>query len=112
MTRTALKALWFGGGGIVATWLAVSPNPGVPRVSPASTVQRSTAPNALEELSAQSTRLRQRRSAATPNESTRNPFRFKSPKLAPPSEPQRDRQIPAHVDSALPVAPPPRVPES
>ena len=107
MTRTTLKALWFGGGGIVATWLAVSPNPGVARVSPASTVERPSAPNALEELSAQSTRLRERRGAATPNEPTRNPFRFKAPKPAPQAEPQRDRQIPAHLDSALPIAPPP-----
>ena len=107
MTRTTLRALWFGGGGIVATWFAVSPNTGVAPVSPASTLQRPSAPNALEELSAQSTRLRERRSAATPNETTRNPFRFKGPKPAPRPEPQRDRQIPAHLDSAPPIAPPP-----
>ena len=106
MTRTTLKALWFGGGGIVATWLAVSPNTGVAPVSPASTLQRPSAPNALEELSAQSTRLRERRSAATPDESTRNPFRFKSPKPAPQPAPQRDRQLPTSLDSALPMAPP------
>jgi hypothetical protein len=107
MTRTTLKALWFGGGGIVATWLAVSPNTGVARVSPPSTVQHPSAPDAFEELSAQSTRLRERRAAATPNESTRNPFRFKSSKPLTPPEPQRERQIPAHVESPLPVAPPP-----
>ena len=28
MTRTTLKALWFGGGGVLATWFAVSPNTG------------------------------------------------------------------------------------
>ena len=27
MTRTTFKALWVGGGGVLATWLAVSPNP-------------------------------------------------------------------------------------
>ena len=107
MTRTTLKALWFGGGGIVATWIAVSPNPRVAPVSPASTVERHSAPNALEELSAQSTRLRERRTAAMPQESTRNPFRFKSPKPAPQPETQRDRQLPSHMESALPVAPPP-----
>ena len=107
MTRTTLKALWFGGGGIVATWIAVSPNTGVAPVSPASTLQRPPAPSALEEFSAQSTRLRERRSAATPHESTRNPFRFKSPKPAPQPEPQRERQLPSHVESALPINPPP-----
>ena len=91
MTRATLKALWFGGGGIVATWIAVSPNAGVAPAPPASTVQRPSAPNALEDLSAQS---------------TRNPFRFKSPKPTPQPEPQRDRQLPARLDSA-PFAPPP-----
>ena len=105
MTRTTLKALWFGGGGIVATWIAVSPNTGVAPASPASALRRPSAPNALEELSTQSTRLRERRSAATPDESTRNPFRYKLPKPAPQPEP-RDRQLPSHMESA-PIAPPP-----
>ena len=109
MTRATLKALWFGGGGIVATWIAVSPNAGVVPASPASTVQRPSAPNALEDLSAQSARLRERRSAATPDESTRNPFRFKSPKPAPQPEPQRERQLPAQMEST-PFAPPPSPP--
>ena len=30
MTRTTLKALWVGGGGILATWIAVAPNHAVP----------------------------------------------------------------------------------
>ena len=107
MTRTTLKALWFGGGGIVATWLAVSPTTGVPRESPASAVQRPSAPHAFEELSAQSARLRERRRTATPDASVRNPFRFKSPKPAMPPGAQRERQIPAHLESALPAAPPP-----
>lgn len=106
MTRTTLKALWFGGGGIVA-WLAVSPNTGVAPSSPASTLQRPSAPNAFEELSAQSTRLRERRSGATPNEATRNPFRYRLTKPAPRPEPQRGHQLPAHMEPALPIAPPP-----
>lgn len=107
MTRTTLKALWFGGGGIVATWLAVSPNTGVAPAPPASTLQRPSAPNALEDVGAQSARLRERRSAARPHESTRNPFRFKSPKPAQQPEPQRDRQLPSHMESVVPSAPPP-----
>jgi hypothetical protein len=106
MTRTTLKALWFGGGGILATWFAVSPNTAVGPVSPPHTVQAS-APKAFEELSAQSTRLRDRRAATTPREATRNPFRFNTPKPVTPPAAQRDLEAAPPMDSPMPVTPPP-----
>ena len=62
MTRTTLKALWVGGGGILATWLAVSPNHGVPATPPAAAVRRpaSAAEPTAEELNVQAARLRDR----------------------------------------------------
>jgi hypothetical protein len=79
MTRTTLKALYFGGGGVLATWLAVSPNHGAPASSqPASLAQpaASTAPSA-EQLTAQADRLRERSATAGMlSSTTRNPFEF------------------------------------
>ena len=106
MTRTTLKALWFGGGGILATWFAVSPNTALGPVSPPRAVQAS-APKAFEELSAQSTRLRDRRAATTPHEATRNPFRFNTPKPVTPPAAQRDLEAAPRMDSPMPVTPPP-----
>ena len=106
MTRTTLKALWFGGGGILATWFAVSPNTAVGPVSPPHSVQAS-APKAFEELSAQSTRLRDRRAAAKPHEATRNPFRFNTPRPVTPPAAQRDLEAPPRMESPMPVTPPP-----
>ena len=77
MTKTTLKALWLGGGGVLATWLAVTPNQGVPTSAP-TTVQRpavSREPSA-DDLRAQANRLRERTTAVTLRASTRNPFRF------------------------------------
>ncbi len=106
MTRTTLKALWFGGGGILATWFAVSPNTAVGPVSPPHAAQAS-APKAFEELSAQSTRLRDRRAAAAPHETTRNPFRFNTPKPVTPPAARRDLEPAPRMDSPMPVTPPP-----
>lgn len=82
ITRTTLKTLWLAGGGVLATWLAVSPNHGVPTTTPVATSQRPSqaADNRAEEFKTQSQRLRSRVSAVTLRQSTRNPFRFNEPK--------------------------------
>lgn len=105
MTRTTLKALWFGGGGVLATWFAVAPNTAVGPVSPPHTVQAS-APKAFEELSVQATRLRERRAATTPHETTRNPFRFNTPRPVTPPAAQRNLEAVPQIDAPAPVAPP------
>lgn len=110
MTRTTLKALWFGGGGILATWLAVSPNQGVPDTSPATAVRLPASVNepTAEELRAQASRLRDRTAAVTLRPTTRNPFRYASPKSAAPSSTMRDRGgQSAVVEPTIPAAPPP-----
>lgn len=107
MTRTTLKALWFGGGGILATWLAVSPNHGVPASSQATSVAQpsaSAAPNA-EQLTAQADRLRERTAAAGLRETTRNPFQF-TRRSSGARASQPDVQ-PMSALPALPMAPPP-----
>jgi len=106
MTRTTLKALWFGGGGILATWFAVSPNTVVGPVSPPHAA-RASAPKAFEELSAQSTRLRDRRAPTAPHEATRNPFRFNTPKPVTPPATQRDLEAAPRMDSPMPLTPSP-----
>lgn len=109
MTRTTFKALWFGGGGMLATWIAVSPHNGVPATSPTTAVQRPAAASEPEELNAQVTRLGDHRTAATLRESTRNPFRFNSPKPAPSSTTPRERVVQAANEPPVPAAPPPPV---
>ena len=106
MTRTTLKALWFGGGGILATWFAVSPNTAVGPVSPPHGAVQALAPKAFEELSAQSTRLKDRGAAKTPHEATRNPFRFNTPKPVTPPAAQRNLEAVPQIDAPAPVAPP------
>lgn len=84
MTKTTLKALWFGGGGLIATWLAVTPGQNAPAAATASAVQRSTAASELtaEDLRVQADRLRHRVNAAAARQTQRNPFRFNTPKPA------------------------------
>lgn len=109
MTRTTLKALWFGGGGILATWLAVAPNQGGPASSQSSYDQRPASASAAsaEHLNTQADRLRERTAAVTLRASTRNPFRFSSRQSAA-SRTERDQDVQA-LASAPPVevAPPP-----
>ncbi|HUP41343.1 MAG TPA: hypothetical protein VM115_14565 [Vicinamibacterales bacterium] len=102
MTRTTLKALWFGGGGILATWLAVSPNHGVPAQAPTAAVRRPAMEKepTAEELTSQASRLRNRSGALALRPSTRNPFKYSSTKSSAPSPP-RERAI-----DAPPIAPP------
>jgi hypothetical protein len=108
MTRTTLKALWFGGGGVLATWLAVSPNQGVHPSSPAFSAQppaAATQPGA-EQLNAQAERLRQRTAAVGLRESTRNPFQFSSKPSG--ARVAHDRGVePMVLTPPVPAIPPP-----
>ena len=106
MTRTTLKALWFAGGGVLATWLAVSPTNSSPSASTAPAVQRSASQAQLTagELNAQAARLRERTAAVQLRPSTRNPFRFSSPKTAAPPDVERGVQLPL-VEPAAQIAP-------
>jgi hypothetical protein len=107
MTRTTLKALYFGGGGVLATWLAVSPTQGVRPASSAYSSQQSAAaaqPGA-EQLNAQADRLRERTAAVTLRETTRNPFQFTS---KPSGRVAQDRDVgPMAMPAPIPMAPPP-----
>jgi hypothetical protein len=107
MTRMTFKALWLGGGGVLATWLAVSPN-GVPTASRATADRRpasASAPTA-EELNAQATRLRNRIAAVTLRPSTRNPFKFSSPRAVARSSAGREPSVqsPA-IEPQIPAVP-------
>ena len=107
MTRTTLKALWFGGGGILATWVAVSPNHSVPTTPPAAAVQRPAlqkAPTA-EELNSLATRLRNRTAAVALGPATRNPFRYRSSKSSASSTPRESSTPSAAIAPAMPMAP-------
>jgi hypothetical protein len=108
MTRTTLKALWVGGGGILATWLAVSPNPGLQTTAPATAVRRQAVekePRA-EELNLQTARLRNRSDAAAIRPSTRNPFRYGSRTSAGSSAPREDSAPSDAIAPTVPAAPP------
>ena len=106
MTRTTLKALWFGGGGILATWLAVSPNTAV-STTPAATAVRRPAPQkepTADELNSLAARLRKRSEAVAPTPSTRNPFRYRSKSSA--TKVRRENSAPSIFVAPIPVAPP------
>jgi hypothetical protein len=110
MTRTTLKALWVGGGGILATWLAVSPNQGVPVTPPATAVRgpASGKQPTAEHLNEQAARLRERSGAVTLRPSTRNPFRYASPKTSGSPRAARERGVqPTIIEPPIPTAPPP-----
>jgi hypothetical protein len=82
MTKSTLKALWLGAGGLLAMWLAVTPSgtsPGKSRSAVAEhpmAIHESTADN----LAAQEARLRKHAGSVPLSSSTRNPFRFGSRK--------------------------------
>jgi hypothetical protein len=82
MTKSTLKALWLGAGGLLAMWLAVTPSgttPGKSRIAAADrpvAIHESTADN----LAAQEARLRNHAGGVPLSSSTRNPFRFGSRK--------------------------------
>lgn len=104
MTKSALKTLWFGGGGVLA-WLAVTPNQGVPTAAPAAPQQTAaTREQSAVDWKAQAERLRWRTEAVTLRASTRNPFRFNAPK-SPPRTRNRAGSEPAPAAVASVEAP-------
>jgi hypothetical protein len=107
MTRTTLKALWFGGGGIIATWLAVSPNHLTPASSESAPTARPAAATELsaEHLSAQTNRLLDRTGAAALSDSTRNLFQYNSHRA--PRREQHHVAQPETIAPAMPLMPPP-----
>jgi hypothetical protein len=113
MTRTTLKALWFGGAGVLTTWLAVSPNPGRPAAAQQFSVPSTTTKteSTAEGLNAQADRLRERTAAVGLRASTRNPFQFNSTRTRPtsPGTPREQDAAPMAIASPLPVQPPPPV---
>src|SRR5918999_6618636 len=101
MTRTTLKALWLGGGGLLATWL-VSPTSAPPSVSPAQQGATAAAERTSDDLNMQADLLRARTAVAM-RPTTRNPFRFNSPKsTAKQPSPAREAALPA---AAVPAPP-------
>jgi hypothetical protein len=109
ITRTTLKALWLAGGGVIATWLAVSPNHGVTTTPPTTTAPRPAASTEItaEEFNSQAEKIRSRTNAIKLQQSTRNLFRFNTPKnsgkaVAPDAAPAGG----AVVDLPAPELPP------
>jgi len=109
ITRTTLKTLWLAGGGVLATWLAVSPNRPATHTPQATTPQQSSSVQQMgtEDFNRRAERLRARTPAAELRHSTRNPFRF-----TPPNAGSRDRRPSQTVAAAveplrLPSSPPP-----
>jgi hypothetical protein len=85
ITRTTLKTLWLAGGGAIATWLAVFPNHGVTTTPSTTTVTRPSATTTeitANEFDSQTEKIRSRANAIKLQQSTRNPFRFNTPKSA------------------------------
>ncbi len=107
MTKTALKALWLGGGGVLATWLAVTPNQGVPSSTTPAAQRPAEAREASEaDWKAQADRLRTRTAAVTPRGSARNPFRFIAPRTdADGGDRAGSRPSAAVLEPTLPSAP-------
>jgi hypothetical protein len=109
LTKTTLKALYLGGGGLLATWLAVTPNQGAP-TSPNAAAQQPVATRepSAEDLNSQVERLRARTTAGVLRPSTRNPVRFTSSKsLESTGSRVGWSLVPAEVEPSVPVAPPP-----
>ena len=103
MTKSTLKALWWGGGGVLATWLAVTPNPGVSSSAMTNARPAATRTPTADSLNAQADRLRSRTNAVVLRPSTRNLFRFNGARSAAPTT---DRFDPSPTPAAMPpVAP-------
>jgi hypothetical protein len=109
MTKTMLKAIWFGGGGVIATWLAITPNQHAPGGAPTAEAQPAGTISTLnaDDVRAQADRLKTRRSAEALRTPTRNPFRFGTPKPSTPKrEPEPKAPMPMLVPApATPLAP-------
>ncbi len=87
MTRTTIKTLWFAGGGLLATWFAVTPTqpPSARLTANATTRAAEMGKPPFDELTAQGGRLRQHLETMPSKLSTRNPFRFGGKPVAAPS---------------------------
>src|ERR1051325_2247732 len=75
MTRTTLKTLWFAGGGLLATWFAVTPT-NAPSAQPAATSIAGASDSrkqSIDELTTQEARLRQHLDVLPPKPTARNP---------------------------------------
>jgi hypothetical protein len=85
MTRTTLKTLWFAGGGLLATWFAVTPTNAPATKLAADTAARSTESRrqTIDELSAQESKLRKHLEVLPLKPTARNPFRFADKPPAP-----------------------------
>jgi hypothetical protein len=108
MTKTTLKALWVGGGGVVATWLAVAPNQSAPPSGiPVSNPSIAGQPSA-DTLNAQVEKLRFRTGAPALGPSTRNPFHFDGPNVTEREERSGDAAAPTSTPAGIPapLAPP------
>ena len=101
MTKSTFKVLWLGGGGLLATWFAVTPSdtPGKAKITVAerpAAIHEVTADN----LIAQEVRLREHGGSVPLGSSTRNPFRFGSKQAI--DAPQPSAATPAAVAQAAP----------
>ena len=107
MTKTTLKALWLGGGGVLATWLAVTPNQGMPTSAPTQAQRPAVArePSA-DELRAKTNRIRARTNTAALRASTRNPFRFTASRSSPASGPSVAPPAPVGLPAPAVALPP------
>jgi len=108
-TRRTLNALWVGGSGVLATWLAVSPNPGAPAAAQQFSVPSTTTrtESSAEGLNAQADRLRERTAAVGLRASTRNPFQFNSTRTRSNVGTAREQAAePMALASPVAVAPP------
>lgn len=77
MTKATLKTLWFAGGGVLMTWMAVALDNSAPSPSVSATAQHPAAPRELtaEDLNAEAAKLREHLGGPL-RRSTRDPFRF------------------------------------
>jgi hypothetical protein len=109
MTKTTLKALYVGGGGLLATWLAVTPNQGGPTsLNPAAQQPVVSRELSAQDLNSQVARLRARTASGVLRPSKRNPFRFSSSKSVESAGSRVGSSVvPAVVEPSVPVAPPP-----
>ena len=95
MTKSTIKTV-LAGGGLLATWLAVTPNTNTPAGSKLADVPRGRAAHVVtvDDLSLQESRLRQHLGAMPLRPAGRNPFRFGN---AGASEPRPQAPAPPAV---------------
>lgn len=78
VTKSTLKTLWLTGGGLLAGWLAVTPQNAAPARVAATAVDRPAVVRELmsDDLNAREGNLRRHRGAVPLGPTSRNPFRF------------------------------------